>query len=263
MSRALPWFALIWVGCSAPPTPIPDLEDFEDPGAHRFTLHPPVVGQGTSVKLELTSRRSALEFEATELELLSDGLVLADFAVLDGFYAIAELSVEEDAPLGAVDGWLKAGPLEWDLEEALLVIEEHFTIEPGDAKMGEVIDVVLHGHETHWTAGDTWASFGRDVDTISVDVVGETDDANFLFRLHTERGLALLELGEMERALLDLKQAYEIADAVQVGELIAIAEANLALADLERGELEAAVAEVNQAVTEMRAGARELDHYGG
>jgi len=168
------FFVVSWVGCTPEPPPIPALEDFEDPGAHRFTLDPPVVGQGTQVKLELQSRRSALEFDATELELFGEGLVLTDFAVLDGFTAIAELSIAEDAALGPVDARLTAGSLQWELPEALLIIDESFSIEPGNAKMGEVIDVVLTGRRTEWESGITWASFGRDVDTLSVDVVSPT-----------------------------------------------------------------------------------------
>ncbi|MEZ4317494.1 MAG: hypothetical protein R3F61_08315 [Myxococcota bacterium] len=175
MSRAFPWlFALFGLGCKEPP-PIPDIADYEEPGAHRFTLHPPVLGQGTQVKLELESRRSALEFDATTLELLSDGLVLTDFAVLDGFTAIAELAIADDAPLGPVDARLTSGSLEWELPEALLVVSERFTISPDNAKMGEVIDVTLLGHDTDWEPEITWASFGRDVDTVSVEVISPTE----------------------------------------------------------------------------------------
>jgi hypothetical protein len=177
MTRLLPALIAVAVGLGGcqPEAPIPDLEDFEDPGAERFTLHPPVVGQGTQVSVELKSRRSSLAFEETALLLSNAGLTLTDFAVLDGFTAIAELTVDEDAPLGPVDGVLGIGGATHELPELLQVIEEHFTIEPGDAKMGEVIDVVLTGHETGWAPDITWASFGRDVDTLSVDVISETE----------------------------------------------------------------------------------------
>jgi hypothetical protein len=162
------------VGCTPPP-PVPVLDDFEDPGGPRFELDPPVVGQGTSVSVELVSRRSDLAFEGTELTLEGDGLSLTDFAVLDGFTAIAELTVSDDAPLGERDGLLRVGNLEYPLDGVLEVIAEHFTITPDNAKMGEVIDVVLLGHETAWVPEVTWASFGTDVQTLSVDVLSPTE----------------------------------------------------------------------------------------
>ncbi|MCB9677269.1 MAG: hypothetical protein H6737_19275 [Alphaproteobacteria bacterium] len=237
MSRLLSSLLVVvcWAGCTPDPAPIPDIEDYEDPGAHRFTLHPPVVGQGTHVKLELESRRSALEFDETTLELFSEGLVLTDFAVLDGFTAIAELTIADDAPLGPVDARLTAANLEWELPEALLVIEESFGIEPGNAKMGEVIDVVLLGHETAWEPEITWASFGRDVDTIAVEVVSPTElharvavhsDAQPGFRdITVEQGAGVLTLYDgftVDRAVITatfdppvVSQGDEVAFVIQ------------------------------------------------
>lgn len=174
MSR-LPWpLWILAVGCQ-PERPPPVLDEHVDPGGPRFELHPPVVGQGTSVRFELSSRRSDLDFEQTRIELEGDGLSLTDFAVLDGFTAIGELAIADDATLGPRDALLSIRQLEFPLDDALLVIAERFTIEPDNAKMGEVIDVVLRGHRTSWQPDGTWASFGTDVRTLSVDVVSPTE----------------------------------------------------------------------------------------
>lgn len=209
------WLAVVvWAGCQAPPPP-PVLEDFEDPGGPRFRLHPPVVGQGTAVHVELESRRSDLAFDQTTLELGGDGLTLTDFAVLDGFTAIGELAIADDAPLGERDAVLTVSGIVYDLEAVLQVVAEHFTIEPGDARMGEVIDVTLLGHETAWVPEITWASFGTDVQTLSVDVISPTEihariaidsDASPGFRdITVEQGSGVLTLYDgftVDRAVL-------------------------------------------------------------
>lgn len=156
------------------PTP-PPLVELELPGGNRFELDPPVVAQGQTLSVRLRSRRSALDFESTQLELHSLGLELREFAVLDGFTAFAELDVADDAPLGPVDATLSIAPLEFELPEFLTIVSETFTLEPSNAKMGEVITVQLTGRDTDWEPGLTWASFGRDVQTVGVEVHSPTE----------------------------------------------------------------------------------------
>ncbi|MCA9566831.1 MAG: hypothetical protein KC656_03275, partial [Myxococcales bacterium] len=165
---------ILGLSACAPEPPPPVLADLELPGGERFTLHPPVVGQGTDVRLTLDSLRSSLSFESTTLDLANDGLELASFAVLDGFTATAELSVAPDAPTGPLDATLVVDGSTWVLEDALTVIEEHLEVDPGQARMGEVASVRITGVGTDWEPGTTWARFGQDVQTVSVEVESPT-----------------------------------------------------------------------------------------
>lgn len=167
--------ALLVLGaCSAPPATPPVLEDLELPEGERFTLHPPVVAQGTDVVLTLDSLRSSLRFDATELSLEADGLTLSDFAVLDGFTASAELTIADDAPIGPLDAILTIQGDPIVLGDALTILADRFVAEPGEARMGEVINVTLTGVGTEWSDLDTWVGFGTDVQTLAVDVHGPT-----------------------------------------------------------------------------------------
>lgn len=162
-------------GCTADPSGTPPaLEELELPGGDRFTLHPPVVGQDTEVRLELDSLRSALSFDGTSLALEADGLVLESFAVLDGFTATAELRIEADAPLGPVDAILTVGSDVHTLDDALTIVDQRFTLEPEQARMGEVVDLELEAVNTDWMEGETWVRVGEGVQTLAVDVTGPT-----------------------------------------------------------------------------------------
>lgn len=176
MFAAMRWvLCTLLIGCApSAPTP-PELVELELPGGHRFELDPPVVARGTTQPVRLRSRRSALDFEDTQLEIHAQGLTLREFAVLDGFTAFAELDVAEDAPVGRYAATLDSRTQRWELDEFVTVIDDRFTAEPDNAKMGEVVKVTLLGVNTAWENGLTWASFGPDVQTIDVTVVAPTE----------------------------------------------------------------------------------------
>lgn len=164
-------FAIVGFGCSPESATPPPLAELELPGGERFTLHPPVVAQGTTVVVELASLRSSLRFDATDLSLDSDGLGLTSFAVLDGFTATGELTVADDAAVGPLDAQLTIDGTVYELADALSVTDSYAVVSPGEARMGEVIWVTLEGTNTAWSASNTWVSFGTGVQTLQVDVL--------------------------------------------------------------------------------------------
>jgi len=143
-------------------------------GVDRFTLSPPVVGQGTDVTVVLQASRSRFSFEDTALDL-GEGLTVHSVTVRDGFEAVFEATVAEDAALGVRSPLLEVERREWTLDEALTVVPESISFTPDHAKLGEMVEVQVTGRATDFEEGFTWASFGEGVDILGVEIASETE----------------------------------------------------------------------------------------
>lgn len=89
--------------------------------------------------------------------------------------------------------------------------------------------------------------------TRAAELAGDALDAQFAFRLESERGQASLALGDLDRAVTELERARDFAQEIGVSELVAQAEANLATAQSARGDHETALATATRALDEARA----------
>lgn len=144
-----------------------------DAEASGFTVEPDVGGQGTSLTVHIGASSSVFEFGATDLAL-GEGIVVESVTVQDGYNAVADVVIAEDAALGARDVTVSIEGNDSVLPGAFSVIAESFVINPNNGKMGETVEVDIAGRNTAWEAGYTWAGFGEDVDVLEFTVLSET-----------------------------------------------------------------------------------------
>ena len=88
--------------------------------------------------------------------------------------------------------------------------------------------------------------------TRAAAIAGDAPGEQFAFRLASERGQASLALGDLSRARDEFEQARGLARAIDVAELIALSEANLANALIEAGEHEEALRIARSALEQAR-----------
>jgi len=169
MSRAV--LAALWLLTSCGPA-VPKAAKIAA-GVDRFTIVPPVVGQGTEVAVVMQASRSRFQFEGTALDL-GEGLTVDTVTVRDGFEALFEVTVADDAPLGPRSPVLDVDGRQWTLDAALTVVPESLEVTPDNAKLGEMVEVQVSGRATAFEDGFTWASFGDGVDILGVQVLSET-----------------------------------------------------------------------------------------
>lgn len=139
-----------------------------------ITFWPPEAGRGTTFDARLSSGRSLFEFGTTTLAVAGDGVVVNSVQVLDGWTAVANLTVEEGAELGPRDVAITTSASTSTLSEALRVVEDSLTLEPARARIGETLEVEIVGNRTTWDPGRTSATFGDGVDVLDVDVLSES-----------------------------------------------------------------------------------------
>jgi CHAT domain-containing protein/Tfp pilus assembly protein PilF len=89
-------------------------------------------------------------------------------------------------------------------------------------------------------------------------LVGDASDARFSFRLHTERGLALLALGDLDRAAEELGTARDLALEIGVPRFVVSARTNLALARANAGDQEGALDMARRALAAAREAGNPL-----
>jgi hypothetical protein len=138
-----------------------------------LTFWPPEAGRGATLDAKIVSTNSIFEFVDNSLDL-GGGVTVNSVTVLDGWTAVANLSVDPAATLGGRDGYLETRGGSFTMSEALTIVDDSFAITPSRARIGEHMQVELIGTNTEWVAGRTWAGFGDGVEVTAVDVLSET-----------------------------------------------------------------------------------------
>ncbi len=143
------------------------------PDGAGLSFWPPEAGRGTTFDARLESGGSVFEFNATDLDL-GGGVVVNSVQVLDGWNAVANVTVDPAAELGARDATITAGESTLVIGEALSIVPDSITLTPPRARIGETVDIEVVGQNTVWQAGTSWASFGDAIEVTNVDVLSET-----------------------------------------------------------------------------------------
>lgn len=145
--------------------------DTEAPVGLQFTVSPSVGGAGTEMDVVVSSNRSAFQFGQTDLDF-GDGITVDAVTVQDGFQAVARLTIDPAAEVGARDVLIDiVGEEPALLEEAFRITDSSFLIEPSNGKLGETLYVDMVGLNTEWEDGFTWASFGTGVRVLDFRVI--------------------------------------------------------------------------------------------
>jgi hypothetical protein len=137
------------------------------------TFWPPEAARGQTFDATIASSTSIFNYTTDRLEL-GTGITVNSFAALDGWNAVANITVAEDAELGTYDATVTTDEGTFPIAEALRVVNDSFTITPDSAKIGESVTIEFIGDNTAWEAGKTWAHFGDDITVQTVDVLSET-----------------------------------------------------------------------------------------
>jgi hypothetical protein len=167
--------SMVWIaGLAACDAPNQDSDaPVEVVGDSRFQAWPAVGGRGTSFDLRVEANRSIFEFGATEVAL-GDGIQVESVTVQDGYNAIARVTIDPAAALGARDVSVVIEGRSQVAANAFEVVAESLRIDPSSAKMGETLQVALVGTETAWSQGYTWPNFGDDVRILDFQVLSAT-----------------------------------------------------------------------------------------
>jgi hypothetical protein len=138
-----------------------------------FELSPSVGGLGTELDVRIHADSAAFEFGESALDL-GPGITVGAVVVLDGYDALAHVTIAEDAELGLRDAVVTIRGNVTTIGGAFEVISESFTVDPDNAKLGEMVEVALVGKNTQWEDGYTWASFGDDANVVDFAVLSNT-----------------------------------------------------------------------------------------
>ena len=166
-------FALLPLGITACNTPTEADPSELGTQAQVLTFWPPEAGRGTTLDAKITSTNSIFEFVDNSLDL-GGGVTVNSLTVLDGWSAVANITVDPAATLGGRDGYLDTRGGAVTMSDALTIVDDSFVLAPSRAKIGEHLRVELIGTNTEWASGQTWAGFGEDVEVTAVDVLSET-----------------------------------------------------------------------------------------
>ncbi len=165
-------FSLIVAGCEADKTASSEGE--EEISGPRLGVSPPLGGQGTTMTVELDSDHSFFSYDGPLTADFGEGITVDEIEVEDGWNANATITIADDAALGARD-------VSVDMDGSALtdaggfeVIEQSFSIDPGNGRMGETVEVTFLGTNTDWTSGITWPTFGDDIEVMDFTVLSET-----------------------------------------------------------------------------------------
>ena len=142
-------------------------------GSNPVESWPPEGGQGTSLELTFNASSSTFNFDGTSVEV-GDGITVDLVNVDDGWTARADITIAPDAALGPRDILIDTGRQTVSLPNAFAVVDDSFEVLPGEARLGETIDVDLLGTNTAWEPGSTWPDFGEGVDIIGFTVLTDT-----------------------------------------------------------------------------------------
>ncbi|MCB9743229.1 MAG: hypothetical protein H6741_14405 [Alphaproteobacteria bacterium] len=145
----------------------------DDSPTSTFTLSPPMGGLGTSMSVALEADYSAFRFGSTTVDF-GEGIRVDALTVLDGWSAIADITIEPEAETGRRDVLLTIEGRERNLNNAFRVVEESFVVSPDRGRLGETVDIEITGSGTHWLQGRTWVNFGDGIDVLEFTVLSET-----------------------------------------------------------------------------------------
>lgn len=163
--------ALLAVGCG------PDKGSSE--GDHvgsgpSISTSPPVGGTGTTMDVALEASESFFKYEGPITADFGDGITVNEVYVQDGWDAAANITIDDDAELGARDVTVDMDGYPLTDEGGFEVIDQSFSLDPGSGRMGETVDVTFLGRNTDWTSGVTWPTFGDDIDVLDFTVLSST-----------------------------------------------------------------------------------------
>lgn len=152
----------------------PDDLDEDETGVARFTLSPNIAGRGQALTVQVASNRSRFKFGASNIDL-GDGINVLSVTVEDGYALFADITIDPDAELGSRDAVIDIDGTTTELNDVFTVINDSIvTVEPGNGKMGEVLDVAIAGSGTEWSSGYTWAGFGKGIEVMEFSVLTPT-----------------------------------------------------------------------------------------
>lgn len=149
------------------------VEDSAQAGVGELSFWPPEAGRGLTFDARLTSTTSVFEYETSTLQI-GAGVTVNSFTVLDGWTAVANLTVADDADMGWRDATVLTHFGEQVIGEALMIVPDAFTLTPNRGLIGESLQVEIIGQNTTWESGRTWASFGDAIEVNAVDILSES-----------------------------------------------------------------------------------------
>jgi hypothetical protein len=134
---------------------------------------PPSASRGLTFDARLEAGSSVFDFETSTLSL-GEGVTVNSFTVLDGWTAVANLTVDPAAELGFRSAKVKLQDGDKTIADALNIVADSFTITPDRGLIGSSLQVEILGENTAWEAGKTWAGFGDEIEVTAVDILSET-----------------------------------------------------------------------------------------
>lgn len=146
----------------------------ESSSASVLMVSPPVGGQGTTLEVELDTDYNFYSYTGAVTADFGPGITVEDLEIQDGWNAIATVTVDPGAELGARDVTVTMDGSTLTRADGFDVIAESFSIDPGSARIGESVEVTFLGKNTDWTSGVTWPTFGDDIEVYSFTVLSET-----------------------------------------------------------------------------------------
>lgn len=173
LARLLLLVPLLTVACENPDKDASS-DDSGDAVAYGLTVHPGLGGQGTSLEVELEASASFFDYEGVASADFGEGITVDEVTVLDPWTAVATLTIDDDAEVGARDVTALMGSSELTRADGFQVIAESFTLDPDTAYMGETVEVTFLGRNTSWESGITWPVFGDDIEVLDFTVLSET-----------------------------------------------------------------------------------------
>lgn len=122
-------FALLPLGITACNTPMEADPSELGTQAQVLTFWPPEAGRGTTLDAKITSTNSIFEFVDNSLDL-GGGVTVNSLTVLDGWSAVANITVDPAATLGGRDGYLDTRGGAFTMSDALTIVDDSFVLAP-------------------------------------------------------------------------------------------------------------------------------------
>jgi|GEM_PF-696344 len=142
-------------------------------GSSTVDSWPPEGGQGTSLEMRFDAHTSTFTFENTTVEM-GDGITVDIVNVDDGWTARANVTIAPDAELGPRDISISTGSRTVSLPNSFVVVDDTFDVMPGEARLGETVNVDILGQNTSWSPDATWPDFGEGIQVVDFTVLTET-----------------------------------------------------------------------------------------
>lgn len=154
-----------------------------------LSVEPSTLRQGEIRTVTLRGLNTG--WEASSTVDLGDGVTIDSVDVLSPTLISSRVTVDPRARIGFRIGSVNS-PSQTDVKQrAVLVttgagtVPEIIALDPAEGAPGEVLDVSVIGANTSFTAGTTTASFGPEIDVVTVDVI---DSSTALVRIEIAPG---------------------------------------------------------------------------